>query len=70
MIFISCRWYFKTTTDHFEATKKPEAIQRGKTLFLLFVPAVIKSLTDKQVKAIYAYLKSLPAVHHQVKRRS
>lgn len=29
-----------------------------------------KSLTDKQVNAIYAYLRSLPPVHHQVKRRT
>jgi cytochrome c1 len=29
-----------------------------------------KSLTDKQVKAIYAYLKSLPPVRHKVKRRT
>jgi cytochrome c1 len=26
-----------------------------------------KSLTDKQVNAIYAYLRSLPAVRHKVK---
>jgi len=29
-----------------------------------------KSLTDKQVHAIYSYLKSIPAVHHYVKRRA
>jgi mono/diheme cytochrome c family protein len=29
-----------------------------------------KSLTDKQVNAIYAYLRSLPPVHNQVKRRT
>jgi mono/diheme cytochrome c family protein len=29
-----------------------------------------KSLTDKQVNAIYTYLQSLPPVHHEVKRRS
>jgi mono/diheme cytochrome c family protein len=29
-----------------------------------------KSLTDKQVNAIYTYLKSLQPVHHEVKRRT
>lgn len=28
-----------------------------------------KSLTDKQVAAIHAYLRTLPPVHHQIKRR-
>jgi mono/diheme cytochrome c family protein len=32
MIFISCRWYFKTTTDHFEAKKDADASQRGRNL--------------------------------------
>jgi mono/diheme cytochrome c family protein len=32
MAGISCRWYFKTTTDHFEAKKNSDAIQRGKNL--------------------------------------
>ena len=30
----------------------------------------IKSLTDDQVHAIYSYLKSIPAVHHYIKRRA
>lgn len=29
-----------------------------------------KSLTDEQVHAIYSYLKSIPAVHHYLKRRA
>lgn len=29
-----------------------------------------ESLTDKQVHAIYTYLKTLPPVHHEVKRRT
>jgi mono/diheme cytochrome c family protein len=29
-----------------------------------------KSLTDKQVHAIYTYLESMPPVHHEVKRRA
>jgi mono/diheme cytochrome c family protein len=29
---IGCRWYFKTTSDHFEAKKTSDAFQRGKNL--------------------------------------
>lgn len=32
MIGVSCRWYFKTTTDHFETRKNTSSIQRGKNL--------------------------------------
>lgn len=32
IMIISCRWYFKTTTDHFEAKKTADAVQRGKNL--------------------------------------
>jgi mono/diheme cytochrome c family protein len=32
MTGIGCRWYFKTTTDHFEANKKSDAIRRGENL--------------------------------------
>lgn len=32
MIGVSCRWYFKTTTDHFETRKNTNSIQRGKNL--------------------------------------
>jgi len=32
LIGVGCRWYFKTTTDHFETRKNTNAIQRGKNL--------------------------------------
>ena len=56
-----------TKEDFYKAVREGEA-PSGRKLS----PPMPKfqAITDKQVEAIYSYLKSLPAVHHRVKRRT